>query len=51
MILRTKGLILNSNFSAKLKKSLCFAKNMKKILRRGKFVDVKAMHMLTIQNF
>ena len=51
MISRSKELTLNSNFSAKFKKSLCFAKTMRQVLYRGKFVETKAMYMLTIQDF
>jgi len=51
MISRSKELSLSSNFSAKFRKSLCFAKIMYQVLYKGKFIDAKAMYMLTIQDF
>lgn len=51
MVSRSKEFTLSTNFSTKFKKSLCFAKVMKQILYKGKFVETKAMYMLTIKDF
>ncbi len=50
-IKKSQQVKLDTNFSTKFKKSLCFAKIMKQYLYRGKFIDGKMMYMLTVADF
>lgn len=50
-IKKSQEVKLDTKFSTKFKKSLCFAKVMKQYLYRGKLIEGKMMYMLTVKNF
>jgi hypothetical protein len=50
-IKKSQEVKLDTKFSTKFKKSLCFAKVMRQYLYRGKLIEGRMMYMLTVNNF
>jgi hypothetical protein len=50
-IKKSQEVKLDTKFSTKFKKSLCFAKVMRQYLYRGKLIEGRMMYMLTVRDF